>query len=297
MRNRYRPRWLLLLALIGGVGILVALAYLPSQDLGADLPTPGGEYVEGVAGSYSRVNPLFAAFNEIDRDLTSLVFSGLVRLGPQGDVLPDLAEPPKVTPDGLTYIFELRQGLLWHDGEPLDAGDVVFTVHAVQHPDFQGDPVLADLLRDVEVEAPDNYTVTMPLPEPFAPFLARVAGLGILPEHLLGNLDAAGLFETPFNQRAVGSGPFRLTELTPAGAVLAPFRAYHLGRPFLDRLELRFYRDDAELLNALLNDEVDGALSRPGLKPKEFDLIDGDSRWVRRTLHATTYSLVYLNPQ
>src|SRR3989304_2430439 len=162
MRNRYRPRWPLLLALIGGIGILVALAYLPSQDLGEDLPTPGGEYVEGGAGSHPRVTPLFAAFNEIDRDLTSLVFSGLVRLGPKGEVLSDLAEPPKVTPDGLTYIFELRRGLLWHDGEPLDAGDVVFTGHAVQAPDFQGDPVLADLFRDVEVDAPHTSTVTMP---------------------------------------------------------------------------------------------------------------------------------------
>ncbi|OGO50767.1 MAG: hypothetical protein A2148_03480 [Chloroflexi bacterium RBG_16_68_14] len=285
------------MALIAGVGALIALTYLPSEPSGEELPVQGGSYVEGVAGSPSRINPLFAHFNEVDRDLTSLIFSGLVRLGANGGVEPDLAELPKVTPDGRTYIFELRRGLFWHDGEPLDAGDVLFTIAAIQDPDFEGDPVLADLFRDVEVTASDDRTVVMTLPEPFAPFLARGATVGILPEHLLGNLDAAGLFEAPFNERPVGSGPFRPAALTPTAAVLRPFEAYHQSRPFLDRLELRFFRDDAALLNALLNEEVDGALFRPGLDPEEIALIDGDARWVRRSLHGTTYSLVYLNPE
>lgn len=298
MKSLYRPRWPLLLTLIAGVGILIALAYLPSQPSGEELPIQGGSYVEGVAGSPSRINPLFATFNEVDSDLASLIFSGLVRLGPKGDVQPDLAEAkPKVTPDGLTYIFELRRGLLWHDGEPLDADDVLFTIRAIQDPDFEGDPVLADLFRDVEVEARDDHTVIMTLPRPFAPFLARGATVGILPEHLLGELDAAELFETPFNERPVGSGPFRLVDLTPTAARLKPFAAYHLGEPFLENLELRFYRGDAELLNGLLKEEVGGALFRPGLDAEEITFLDSDSRWVRRSLHTTMYSLVYLNPQ
>jgi peptide/nickel transport system substrate-binding protein len=298
MRSPYRPRWPLLLALIGGVGILIALAYLPAEPSGEALPAQGGRYVEGVAGAPSRVNPLFATFNEVDQDLASLIFSGLVRLGPKGDIQPDLAEKkPTVTPDGLTYVFQLRRGLFWHDGERLDAADVLFTIQAIQDPDFEGDPVLADAFRDVQVDTPDDYTVVMTLPEAFAPFLARGATVGILPEHLLGGLDAAALFETPFNQRPVGSGPFRLADLTPTAAVLEPFDANHLGRPFIEGLELRFYRDDAEILNALLSEEVDGALFRPGLDPEEIASIDADERWVRRSLHTTMYSLVYLNPQ
>src|SRR3990172_2253961 len=114
MRVLYRPRWPLLLALIAGVGGLVALTYLPAAPSGELRPTAGGGYVEGVSGSPSVVNPLFATFNQVDSDLSSLIFSGLMRLGPNGGVLPDLAETEKGTPDGLNYIFELRPGLVWH---------------------------------------------------------------------------------------------------------------------------------------------------------------------------------------
>ena len=298
-KSFYRPRWPLLLTLVGGVTILIALAYLAaeSEPSGEELPAHGGGYVEGVAGAPSRIDPLFAAFNPVDRDLASLIFSGLLRLGPNGSIEPDLAELPSVSADGLTYVFHLRQGLFWHDGAPLDADDVLFTVRAVQDPNFQGDPVLADLFRDVRLEARDDHTVIMTLPQPFAPFLARVTTMGILPEHRPGPLEAADLFGAPAQQQPIGSGPFRLVALTPTGAVLEAFDAYHLGQPLLDRLELRFYRDEGALLNALLEEEVDGALLRPGLDPEALAFIDSEPRWVRRSLHATTYSLVYLNPR
>ena len=297
MSSLYRPRWPLLLILLAGIGGLIALTYLPSEPSGEARPATGGAYVEGVAGAPSAVNPLFASFNEVDRDLTALVFAGLVQLGPNGAVEPDLAGVPKVTPDGLTYIFELRRGLSWHDGEPLTAADVLFTVSTVQDPGFQGDPVLTELFRDVEATARDERTVIMTLPQPFAPFLARAATVGILPEHLLRGVDADGLADARFNQQPVGSGPFELVELTPQAAVLAPFDGYHFGRPFLEEVELRFYRDDASLFNALRDGEVDGALFRPGLDREEIEFIDGDPQWVRRSLHGTTYTLVYLNQE
>ena len=292
----FRPRWPLLLTLAAGVAALIALAYVPARTATEELPAPGGSYVEGVAGAPSRMNPLFATFNEVDQDLVSLIFSGLVRLGPRGNVQPDLAEWT-VSPDGLTYIFQLRPDLLWHDNVPLDAGDVLFTVQAIQDPEFRGDPVLADLYRDVEVTASDARTIVMTLPQPFAPFLARGATVGILPDHLLRNLTADEIFQSSFNQSPVGSGPFELLELTPEGAVLRAFGPYHLGRPLLETLELRFFRDDGALFNALRQDEVEGALFRPGLDPEKLALLEGDTRWVRRTLHTTTYSLVYVNPQ
>jgi peptide/nickel transport system substrate-binding protein len=282
------------MTLIAGVSILVALAYVPSGPSGEALPAQGGRYVEGVAGSPSCINPLFATFNDVDGDLVRLVFSGLVRLGANGSVESDLAETWKVTPDGLTYIFELNRGLYWHDGERADAQDVLFTIRAIQDSDFEGDPVLAELFRDVDVEAPNDRTVTMTLPQPFAPFLARGATVGILPEHLLSGPSATRLCDAPFGETPVGTGPFRLTGLTDTGAALRSFAAYHQGRPFLESLELRFYRDDGELLNALLNKEVDGALFRLGLEPEEMALLD-DSSWVRRSLHGTVLSLVYLN--
>jgi peptide/nickel transport system substrate-binding protein len=113
VRNLSSPRWPLLLALVIGVGVLLALAYLPSEPSSAQLPARGGTYVEGVAGAPSKINPLFASFNQVDADLSALIFSGLVRLGPNGGVQPDLADLPKITPEGRSYIFQLRKGLVW----------------------------------------------------------------------------------------------------------------------------------------------------------------------------------------
>ena len=293
MKSLYRPRWPLLLTLVVGVGIVIGLTYIRSGPVGEVLPSHGGRYVEGVAGTPNSVNPLFT-INAVENDLASLVFSGLIRLGPKGDVQPDLAEKWSVSPDGLEYTFQLRQNVFWHDAQPLNSEDVLFTIRAIQDPAFQGDPDLAAVFKDVKLDAPDSSTVVMTLPRLFAPFPA-FAAVGILPEHLLGDLDAAGLIDSPFNTQPIGSGPFRLTELTSTGAVLQSFDAYHLDRPLLETLELRFYRDDATLLNALRGGAIDGALFQSSLTPDDIALLDDEARWVRRSLHATTFSLVYLN--
>jgi peptide/nickel transport system substrate-binding protein len=295
VRNLYSPRWPLLLALVVGVGVLLALAYLPSRSSGEARPARGGSYIEGVAGSPLKINPLFASFNQADADLASLIFSGLVRLGPSGGVQPDLADLPKITPDGRSYVFQLHKGLVWQDGKLITSHDVVFTVSMIQDPDFKGDPQLVDLFHGVDVEALGDSVVAMTLPQPFAPFLARAAIVGILPEHILGRLDGGEIGDAPFNQAPVGSGPFQLDQLTPESASLRRFDRYHRGAPLLDEIELRFFRDDAALLTALTNKEISGALFRPGLDRSAAEAIDKSPALVRRSLHTTTYSLVYLN--
>lgn len=292
---RARPRWPLLVSLLLGVGALVLLyGYTSTRPSGEEVPRRGGTYVEGVAGRPLEVNPLFAAFNDADRDLSSLVFSGLVRLDGSGNVQPDLAERWTVTPDGLTYAFELRPGLVWHDGVALEAGDVVFTIKTIQDPAFDGDSNLANAFAGVDIAAPDSRTVIMRLAQPFAPFLAR-ATVGILPEHLLADVPVSAMGDAAFNQHPVGSGPYRLVELTEDHASLDAFEAYHLGAPYIDHVELRFQSDDAALYTALTAGDIDGALFRPGLGIDQIATIDGDGSLVRRTLHGTSYMLVYLS--
>jgi peptide/nickel transport system substrate-binding protein len=251
--------------------------------------------VEGVAGSPSKINPLFASFNQVDADLSSLIFSGLVRLGPNGGIQSDLAELPKITPDGRTYVFQLKKDVVWQDGTPLTSRDVVFTVHLIQDPDFNGDPLLADLFRGVDVETFGDAVAVITLPQPYAPFLSRGGVVGILPEHLLRGVGAGELASAEFNQAPVGSGPYRLGQLTPEGALLESVDRYYFGAPLIDELELRFYRDDAALVAALEGGEIDGTLLRPGLDRGAIDELDRDSRLVRRTLHSTTYSVLYVN--
>jgi peptide/nickel transport system substrate-binding protein len=292
---RARPRWPLLLSLLLGVVALVALfGYSNTRPSGEEVPRHGGTYVEGVAGRPLQVNPLFAAFNDVDRDLSALVFAGLVRLDGSGNVQADLAERWTVTPDGLIYAFELRPGLVWHDGDALEASDVVFTIETVQDPAFDGDPNLKSVFEGVSVEALDSRTVIFELSQPFAPFLSHLT-VGILPEHLLEDVSVAGMGDTAFNQQPVGAGPYRLLELVEDHASLDAFEAYHLEAPYIEHVELRFQRDDAALYSALTSRAIDGALFRPGLGIDQIAAIDDDGTLVRRTLHGTSYTLVYLN--
>ncbi len=107
-------------------------------------PDFGGAYIEGIAGSPARVNPLFTAENTTDQTLTSLIFAGLTRLDEHGSPFPDMAETWAVSPDGLVYTFKLRKGLVWHDGQPVTADDVVFTYDLLQDPDL---PIAAEAGR------------------------------------------------------------------------------------------------------------------------------------------------------
>lgn len=230
----------------------------------------GQVYNEAVTGTWQRVNPLYAGSNDVDADLSQLVFSGLVRLGPDGQVQPDLAELPQLSDEGRTYTFKLKKDLAWTDGRPLTASDVEFTIRRLMAPDFRGDQSLAEGWLGVEVSAPDSATVVIKLKQVSAPFLARNATLGILPEHLLGGLSEAQLFDAPFNAQPVGSGPFRLVSLDSREAKLVANESYHLGAPGLSEVRLRFYPDYSSALRALQSGDVNGFMPRETLTPAQI---------------------------
>lgn len=232
--------------------------------IGAD-----GVYTEALAGTYQRINPLYASMNEVDEDLSQLIFLGLVRLGPDGSILPGLAELPQLSDDGKTYTFKLRKGATWHDGIPVTSHDVSFTIKQITDPDFKGDPSLAEGWLGVEVETPDDTTVVVKLKQTSGPFLARSATIGILPEHLLGSLTAAGLFDAPFNTQPIGAGPYKLEGIDMKGAKLTANGSYVLGRPQIPNIHFRFYTDYPAALRGLESGEAQGLLFRDALTDTE----------------------------
>ena len=144
-----RSRWPLLAVLVLAIVGLSALWYATREGAGPEGPAHGGRYVEAIVGSPLRVNPLYTAFNDVDRDLATLVFSGLTTLGPDGTVLPDLAESWEVSPDARVYTFHLRQDITWHDGTAFTADDVIFTWSVLSDPDFKGEPSLGQFWQQV----------------------------------------------------------------------------------------------------------------------------------------------------
>lgn len=214
----------LLLALVAGViGVPAILSPTPGTASGppasgASLPGADRPYVEGVMGAPVSVSPLTAR-TQVDRDLVALVFAGLVRNGPGGSVVPDLAESWSVDDEGKTWTLVIRDDARWHDGEPVTSADVAFTVETLKDPDYRGPA--ATSWREVTVETPDPRVVTFTLASPLGGFLQALTQ-PIVPVHILGEVPAGILPDHPFGRQPVGAGPFSLVELTDIGASLAP---------------------------------------------------------------------------
>ncbi len=264
-----------------------------------DEPAPilqTSRYTEGVAGTWQRVNPLFATVNDVDQDLAQLVFSGLLKIGPDGRVAPDLAaDLPQVSEGGRVYTFTLRDDVRWHDGEPFTAADVLFTVESIQASGFRGEASLAALWDDVEAHAPDAHTVVFRLPEPNAPFLVRNATIGIIPAHRLAELSPAQLYEAPFNVAPVGTGPYRLNTLAAGEAELAAYGDYHFGRPGIRELRLRFYSDYSAALRGIERGDIEGLFIRPIPDEDQIAWIDDLSDVSVDTPQRAAHVVVYLN--
>jgi len=214
-------------------------------------------YVEAVADEPPLLNPILAPYTQAGQDVLPLVFAGLVRADAEGTLVPDLAERWTVSDDGRDYTVTLRSGLRWHDGEPLTAEDVQFTIRLVQAPDHQGSQDLAELWRGVEVEVFDPTTVRFRLPSPLASFAEHLT-LGLLPRHSLDSVAASALPLHPFNRAPVGSGPYRGAAVEPDRIVLERYADYHGPPPRLARIELRAFASRPEAVDALLAGTVDG---------------------------------------
>jgi peptide/nickel transport system substrate-binding protein len=297
MGDAIRVRPFVLVALVFLLAVLAAAGALLLRARGDDetvIPAALSTYVEAVPGTWQRVNPLFASENPVDQDLVALLFNGLVRIGDHGVVEPDLAEAlPAVGPDGRTYTFRLREGLRWHDGEPVTSSDVLFTIDQITAPGFRGPTETAAAWSEIVVDFVDDRTVEFTLPEPSAPFLARVAGTPILPRHLLEGLSPQQLEQAPFNSKPVGTGPYRVSSLSATEANLRANQSYHLGRPRIEQVRLRFFSDHTSALRAFQDGEVDGLFVA---EPRAF----GDAAIAVPDTNIVTsirfrYDIIYLN--
>lgn len=245
-----RLRWQLAIVAVALVAIAVLL--LSQQPiLRAFVPSPeqGGLYIEGVVGSVNRLNPSLAFNNPVDQDINRLVFSSLIYFDDRGNPQPDLAEQWGISVDGTSYNFVLREGALWHDGEPVTAADVVFTTNLLRLEEMPIPDDIRAIWGSVDVVAFDERHIQFRLPQAFAPFMDYLA-FGILPEHLLGNSPVEQIVNASFNLSPIGSGPYAFNELLVedgqvAGVVLDANEDYYLGRPFIDQIIFRVY-DTAE---------------------------------------------------
>lgn len=285
-------RRILTVAALLAVVIPLAASRLRQEPPMVTVPDQGGAYVEATVGNPNYLNPILLQYNQIDRDLSALIFSGLTRLDENGLVVPDLAERWEIGDGGRSYLFHLRSDIRWHDRTPFTADDVVFTIKAIQSPDFQGSPEVADLWRNVAVEQAGDYSVKFTLKEPFAPFLEYTT-VGVLPRHLHAGAVGKAMTSSPYNLRPVGTGPFKVTRISAEGITLEPHVDYYGPAPYLAQLRFRFYPDYASALAALEKGDVDGL---PYLDPRDAARLESNEKLVVYSApDYLRYAILFLN--
>jgi peptide/nickel transport system substrate-binding protein len=245
---------LLLYILSAGLGVaafaLLALLNIHTSIL---IPTHGGSLIEGVVGTPRFVNPVIAEANA-DKDITALVYSGLMRALPDGTMAPDLAESYTLSENELDYTFTLRADAVFHDGTVVTADDVVFTIKTVQNPEYKS-PHRTEW-EGVSIEALDERTVHIVLPRPYAPFL-EIATLGILPRTLWQNVSPEDFPFHRLNTSPIGSGPYEITDSkedsrgSPEEYTLSSFKKFALGEPYIAEIIVRFFASEEDAVKAL----------------------------------------------
>ncbi len=217
-------------------------------------PVAGGTYREGILGTFSTANPLYAT-SDVDASVSKLLFASLFSHDSHNKLVGDLASRYDVNPTGTIYTVHLRPKLTWHDGQPLTSADVLFTYQAIQNPDAQSP--LRSSWQGITVTTPDPSTVVFSLPGPLASFPNTMTN-GIVPAHLLARKAATELRTADFNTiNPVGAGPFTWRAIQVSGndpgnaeeqLDFLPFDRYHGGRPQLDHFIVHAYADQQRLV-------------------------------------------------
>ena len=223
-------------------------------------PVPGGTAVIGHLTDFQSFNPVTNTGILTDEVIKQMLFTPLIQYDADLNVQPYLAESWELTDSGVT--FRLRSDVTWHDGQPVTAEDVKFTF------DLGKNPETASLLGSAYMNLVRSATVIDPQTIRFdfaAPHAQALEGFwwAPLPRHLLQSVAPAQLSQAEFNQRPVGSGPFRFVSWDRGQQMVLEanpdFPQSLGGRPYLDRVVFRLIPEATTMLTELMSGNIDVA--------------------------------------
>jgi len=255
-------RWLGILGML----LLAACSGAPAPD--ANQPATGAAATGpivlriGWPGSPDTLNPgtgilaeAYTIYDMVYNTLYKLQFDGTFRL--------DAAESAETSADGTVWTFKIRQGIHFHDGEPMTAQDVAFSLNLyMAHADF---PYLNFYTTSfASVEAPDDTTVVLTLAEALPNLESQLLALYILPEHIWSQYaegNAAAEFE---NLEMIGTGPFKLKEYKQNEFVhLVANKEHFANPPQIDELIFQTFGNEDALVQALVTGQLDMITEMP----------------------------------
>jgi peptide/nickel transport system substrate-binding protein len=254
-------------------------------------PARGGTAVEALIGQATVLNPLFEA-NDSARDVDSVIYQGLTTVDSQQNVVGLLASDWSISPDHLTYTFNIREGVKWADGQAFGVDDVLFTFHVLQ--DIEYTQPGAEFWRHIGVApgGPNQVVFSVRAPSASFPLALR---MGIIAKHVFAGMAPAQIAASPFSGlRAFGTGPFKVAAINQL-AITLDRNQYANPQPYLDHLTLRTYsaQDPQLAIRAVLTGAADLV---GGLEPQEVDLLQGRTDLVVREARMFTNSFVAFNP-
>lgn len=265
-----------IILMIGAAGLMAAGSQ--ESDDGAT-----GPVIVGSISAPRTLNPLFFPSRQ-DSLVTNLIFDNFVMPDKEGVIVGHLVESFDISDDGVTYTFNLHDGVTWHDGEAFDGDDVLATFEMLGHPDYDGGMNrVSDIVGFEDYQADpaggfagisvsdDKLTVTVEIKEPSATFLPGLY-FPILPEHEIRDIDLTTLEEAPFNTNPVGTGPFKFQEWAVGDSITVTANEdYFLGAPQVDTVIVKF-GDQVALTSQLQTGAIDILeVDRDG-----YETFDGD---------------------
>ncbi|PIR40223.1 MAG: hypothetical protein COV33_00960 [Candidatus Zambryskibacteria bacterium CG10_big_fil_rev_8_21_14_0_10_34_34] len=232
-----------------------------------EVPAFGGSFTEGLVGSPRFINPILA-ISDTDKDMNSLIYSGLLKISKDGDFQLDLAESYEIKEDGTVYEFIIKEEAFFHDGVALTADDIIFTIEKVL------DPVIKSPKKTnwegVLVEKIDNKKVRFTLGKAYPPFM-NILTLGILPKHIWEKVSSEEFPFSKFNIDSIGSGPYKIEKITknssgiPTAINFSSWKKYTLGRPKIKSITFKFFQNEKELTKAYEDKSIE---NMSGLSPE-----------------------------
>ncbi len=248
---------LLVLALGSSIFLLISFYFGHTKIV----PASGGSYNEGAVGQPRFLNPIYGETNDVDRDLIELIFSGLMSYDDNGQLVKDLVDDYKISEDGKTYEFKLKDGIFWHDSRPLTSEDVIFTIRTIQNSDYKS-PLRANWL-DVDSEIISEKSFRLKLKNPYNSFLENCT-LKIIPKHIWENILPENFALSFYNLQPIGSGPYKFKDLrqTDAGFIksltLKSNQNYYERASFILEISFKFFERKEDLIKATDRKEING---------------------------------------
>lgn len=271
-----------LLFVTTGLGLLLRT----TDGLFVSVPATGGSLSEGIIGYPRYINPVLN-ITESGRDLSSLIYAGLLKENGDGTLEPDLAESYNVSADGLIYDVYLKKDLTFHDGTPVTADDVLFTIDKVKDVNLKSPEYVN--WQGVTATKVDDYHIQFMLRTAYTPFAYNLT-LGILPKHIWQNINDDQFSFSTYNYEPIGAGPYQFVDLKrdsdglPLYYELKAFKNYASGAPYIQNIAFYFFKDAETALLSLKSGRIDsvGGVSQDDLKDfnlsgseevKAFDLL------------------------